>query len=49
MTGISLPRPKEPMKPKPGGGPGGVVEAPPEPEGERVPPLGGLKPGVATA
>jgi len=49
MTGLSLPRPKEPMRPRAGGPPGGTVEAPPEPEGERVPPLGGLKPGVATA
>ena len=50
MTGLALPRPKEAAKPKPGG-PGGTVIAPGTAggEGERVPGLGGLEPGVAPA
>jgi cell division protease FtsH len=48
MTGRSLPRPKEPARPKPPTGTGGQTETPAAEQGERVPPLG-LKPGVATA
>ncbi len=46
MTGRSLPRPKEPARPKPDSG--GVAAPEAADEGERVPSLG-LEPGVATA
>ena len=51
MTGQALAGPRKEPRPKPGPGPGAGQPAaePVEGEPERVPPLGGLKPGLSTA